>query len=47
MPMAHEARKPVFHLKSSDGAIGARAQGVEAGQAAVFNRGSKPKAEAV
>jgi len=26
MPLAHEARKPVFHLKPSDGAIGAHSQ---------------------
>jgi hypothetical protein len=28
MPMAHEARKPVFHLRSADGAIGAHARAV-------------------
>ena len=28
MPMSHEARKPVFHLTSADGAIGAHQQAV-------------------
>jgi len=28
MPMAHEARKPIFHLRPADGAIGAHMQGV-------------------
>ena len=28
IPMAQEARKPVFHLKPADGAIGAHFQGV-------------------
>ena len=28
MPMAQEARKPVFHLRASDGAIGAHARAV-------------------
>ncbi|MBM3768948.1 MAG: ParA family protein [Acidobacteria bacterium] len=30
MPMAHEARKPIFHLKPADGAIGAHYQAVQA-----------------
>ncbi len=25
VPMAHEARKPIFHLKNADGAIGSHA----------------------
>ena len=29
MPMAHEARKPIFHLKPADGAIGAHLQSVK------------------
>jgi chromosome partitioning protein len=29
MPMAMEARKPIFHLKASDGAIGAHTSGVK------------------
>jgi len=29
MPMAQEARKPIFHLKPADGAIGAHMQGVQ------------------
>lgn len=29
MPMAQEARKPIFHLKSADGAIGAHYQAVQ------------------
>ncbi|MCG5541874.1 MULTISPECIES: hypothetical protein [unclassified Halorhodospira] len=28
MPMAQEARKPMFHLKPADGAIGAHVQAV-------------------
>jgi chromosome partitioning protein len=30
MPMAMEARKPIFHLKSADGAIGAHTYAVKA-----------------
>jgi hypothetical protein len=29
MPMAQEARKPMFHLKAADGALGAHAKAVE------------------
>jgi hypothetical protein len=29
MPMAQEARKPIFHLKAADGAIGAHAQAAQ------------------
>ena len=29
MPMAHEAGKPMFHLKSADGAIGAHFQAAQ------------------
>jgi hypothetical protein len=29
MPMAQEARKPMFHLKPADGAIGAHYQAVQ------------------
>src|SRR5439155_7359776 len=29
MPMAQEARKPMFHLKPADGAIGAHVQAVQ------------------
>ena len=29
MPLAQEARKPIFHLKPADGAIGAHAKAVE------------------
>jgi hypothetical protein len=29
MPMAMEARKPIFHLKASDGAIGAHTYSVK------------------
>ncbi len=32
MPMAQEARKPIFHLKAADGAIGAHFQAVQAAQ---------------
>jgi chromosome partitioning protein len=30
MPLAQEAHKPMFHLKSADGAIGAQMQAVQA-----------------
>jgi chromosome partitioning protein len=30
IPMAQEARKPLFHLKSADGALGAHQQSVTA-----------------
>ena len=29
MPLAQEARKPIFHLKPADGAIGAHIQAVQ------------------
>jgi chromosome partitioning protein len=29
MPLAQEARKPMFHLKPADGAIGAHVQAVQ------------------
>ncbi len=30
MPMAQEARKPIFHLRTADGALGAHVRAVEA-----------------